>query len=138
MVTTYFIQCHDMPFVKIGRATKSLQKRLATLQIGCPMPLNIIAASRHYSEKELHRQFAPYHHNGEWFRYEGELRDFIALIQSQEPLELTTGDDEGFKTVEIELMLHAAIKEHCQSSGLKLKAWIAETINTALEKEDNQ
>ena len=74
--TIYFITCLD--FVKIGTASDPYM-RLAQLQIGNPFPLvlaAVIEGSLSY-ERHLHKQFAAYDHNGEWFHLKGDLAEFV-------------------------------------------------------------
>jgi hypothetical protein len=71
-------------YVKIGR-TGSFPSRVKTLQAFLPEKLVIygtILCPNEYRrtaiEKQLHKRFKEYPLNGEWFRKEGELADWIA------------------------------------------------------------
>lgn len=65
--------------VKIGKAN-DLTKRLATLQTGCPYKIRLLKVERGgvAVERGYHRRFSALRENGEWFRNEGELADFLA------------------------------------------------------------
>jgi hypothetical protein len=72
----YFIQCGE--FVKIGKADNP-RVRLSELTTGNPLDMKLLYAvpGCENVERSLHRWFRTYHHRGEWFRFEGELRDWI-------------------------------------------------------------
>lgn len=59
--------------VKIGVA-KSVETRIAELQIGSPLPLQLIWKTRggRSLERALHERFAPYRIHGEWFDFGDE------------------------------------------------------------------
>lgn len=66
----YFIKSNDL--VKIGTAER-VNKRLAELQIGNPVKLEvikIISPVKPRFEKELHKKLREYHVRDEWFRIE--------------------------------------------------------------------
>lgn len=65
--------------VKIGKAN-DVTKRLATLQTGCPYKIKLLKVERGgvAVERDYHRRFAALRENGEWFRHEGELAQFLA------------------------------------------------------------
>ena len=71
---TYLIRSGD--YCKIGKAV-NVRKRLAELQCGNPLPLDLIHAHGHDCEKELHERFAPMREKGEWFRIEGDLANYL-------------------------------------------------------------
>lgn len=75
----YFIACEDL--VKIGKAKDPLD-RVRTLQIGCPMRLNVVAFFKHkgYMEADLHKRFRHLHVTGEWFRFTDEIQAVIEEI----------------------------------------------------------
>jgi len=71
------------PFIKIGKATGRPAMRVGQLQAGCPYPIVVIG---HFSggfkeESELHRRFAAYRTQGEWFREEGELAEYVSKFE---------------------------------------------------------
>jgi hypothetical protein len=78
----YFVGCADVELVKIGRA-KDVQKRLVTLQIGCPLELRLLAAfgGGISSERILHQRFAEDRARGEWFRRSRLLDELIRFVQ---------------------------------------------------------
>lgn len=64
----YFIQQGNDGPIKIGYAA-DVEKRLATLQVGNPTPLNLLGVHKGTmkTEKELHKRFAEHRLSGEWF-----------------------------------------------------------------------
>lgn len=72
----YFIRGGDV--VKIGFA-KEVGDRLPKLQTGSPVRLTFLLGieAKQESEGEFHRRFAAYRTQGEWFRMEGALSDFL-------------------------------------------------------------
>jgi hypothetical protein len=74
----YFITDGEM--VKIGFTAQFPEKRLAALQTGCPKPLSLLAFNAEWGrdkELELHQQFERLRTNGEWFKIDSDLRQFI-------------------------------------------------------------
>jgi predicted DNA-binding transcriptional regulator AlpA len=69
-------------YVKIGYTTNPIEFRLAGIQTGTPEKLTVFATVKGTpgEEKALHRRFAIYRTNGEWFRNEGELADYIRSL----------------------------------------------------------
>lgn len=78
-VNVYIIQAGEM--VKIGKAV-NVEKRLRSLQTASPVVLHLVRAIEsddgNRLELELHRRFAKYRENGEWFRLEGALSEWVA------------------------------------------------------------
>jgi hypothetical protein len=72
------------PFVKIGKTSGTPDGRIAALQTGCPYPMTLAAyeSGGLREEAALHCRFAEYRvrPDGEWFRYEGALREYIATV----------------------------------------------------------
>lgn len=64
------------PYVKIG-ITTNLTRRLADLQTPEPVILYAFFEGWLHEELELHKRFAEWRLNGEWFRREGGLDDWI-------------------------------------------------------------
>ena len=64
--------------VKIGFTTE-INNRLYDLRKGVPEPLIVVSVrgGTRKDEAALHRRFAKYRSNGEWFRREGELAAWI-------------------------------------------------------------
>lgn len=84
----YFIRCRQ--FIKIGRA-KNIRQRLADISCTVPFHLELAAivpcesvAQAKESEREHHDRFRFLRYRGEWFRYEGELVEYIRGLQEQE------------------------------------------------------
>lgn len=77
----YFAECGD--FIKIG-FTLSVEKRIASLSTGNPMPISlllVIKAGREF-EQGLHRKFAAIRSRGEWFRKHPDLLTLIDNLRT--------------------------------------------------------
>jgi hypothetical protein len=75
----YFIACEG--FVKIGVTTReSAASRMEALQTGNPFALSIIHTEKggHEKEKRLHERFASLRVRGEWFKYDGQLVEYVS------------------------------------------------------------
>lgn len=73
----YVIQFMD--FIKIGFSSH-LYHRLASLQVGLPLRMKIhrvIEGPGRKRERQLHRRFAQYRTQGEWYRHEGRLAAWV-------------------------------------------------------------
>lgn len=77
----YFIQAGQRGPIKIGKAN-DVEKRLAALQVGNPVRLEIIGVIEceraHRKEAELHRKFSGSRLDGEWFQRSYELENLIS------------------------------------------------------------
>ncbi len=78
----YFIASGDK--VKIG-ITDNIRKRLTALQTSSPTPLRLLASviGDRATECALHRAFAGYRASGEWFHYEGPVRQLVEMIANK-------------------------------------------------------
>lgn len=79
----YFIFNEDSNAMKIGRA-KNVAKRLRTLQTSSPAELELLKAipvegraAAQSLELELHEQFNAFRLNGEWFRADTALKEYV-------------------------------------------------------------
>lgn len=74
----YFIQSDDGP-IKIGWTIRSVENRLATLQIGTHHKLSILATlpGGKYLEKEIQEKFKDIHIRGEWYKNDKNLLNYI-------------------------------------------------------------
>lgn len=79
----YFALNQDSNAIKVGR-TRNLEKRMRTLQISSPARLHLIKFIQIDSyneaealEKSLHQQVSALKLSGEWFKFEGELFEYI-------------------------------------------------------------
>lgn len=84
----YFIGACGADMVKIGTIVDigTIEGRLSRLQTGCPYPLMllfIISPAGRREESKMHRWFAAEHFRGEWYRYRGELKEFLTLSQRE-------------------------------------------------------
>jgi hypothetical protein len=79
----YFIG-GDEGAIKIGVSIAPLE-RLATMQMGCPIPLRILALVEGGTglEKEYHRRFTEDRSHGEWFHRSPEILAEIALLNEE-------------------------------------------------------
>lgn len=70
-------------FCKIG-FTRNVHKRIVEIQIGCPLPLEIfcVVYGTMKTEQLLHKKYKDYRLNGEWFKYEGLLKENIEKTES--------------------------------------------------------
>lgn len=86
----YFIRSGES--VKIG-FTRDVKKRHQQLKTGDPNKTTILASvpGTRDTEAYFHQMFAEYRTTGEWFRYEGELKRFTALM----PARPSTPDRDG-------------------------------------------
>lgn len=93
-MAVYFIKCSLTGLVKIGTA-KQVAQRLAELQTGSPGQLVLIAEIEgdRAEEMRLHAQFHSLRERGEWFRYDGALREYIEnLKQPKKDAPVAPGD----------------------------------------------
>jgi hypothetical protein len=74
----YFFINRMYQFCKIGFSS-NISSRIATIQTGCPFPLEIAGVfdGDMRLERKFHEAFREYNTNGEWFKIEGKLRAFI-------------------------------------------------------------
>ena len=70
-------------FCKIG-FTRNVHKRIVEIQTGCPLPLEIfcVVYGTMKTEQLLHKKYKEYRLNGEWFKYEGLLKENIEKTES--------------------------------------------------------
>jgi hypothetical protein len=83
----YFVEAVGTGTVKIGWCNyERLDRRIASLQTGCPHELKLLTyySDSQAGEKHMHRWFFRYHVHGEWFRHEGELAKYIAELKALE------------------------------------------------------
>ncbi len=79
----YFIVSED-GFVKIGKSRTNPYYRLSSLQTGNPHKLELKLAIKGHPiiEKLMHKLLQKYHYRGEWYRFEGVLKQFITYPHS--------------------------------------------------------
>lgn len=82
---TYFIAVNS-EYVKIGYTQGTVKKRTEDLEKGCPYRYELIGEVPGGKELEqaLHSIFSSYRHKDEWFRYEGDLRNFVTIVRGLE------------------------------------------------------
>lgn len=81
--SVYFIGTTDGLKVKIGKS-KNVQERLNSIQICCPLRLEILAVipyktddDAYAAEQNFHTEFKEYNISGEWFEISGRLKKFL-------------------------------------------------------------
>lgn len=72
---TYFITQGD-DYCKIG-VTKNITHRMSGLQTSSPQKLHLRKTLQGDVERSMHDRFSHLRVRGEWFRYEGALREFV-------------------------------------------------------------
>lgn len=84
MSWVYFIICPEANSVKIGFTRTDPRLRMASLQTGCPLRLDLAMAvpGTREDEEKLHRCFAPLRMRGEWFWNDWKLKDFHSYLGS--------------------------------------------------------
>jgi len=85
--TVYFVQTEspDGP-VKIGYTGRRVRERMAEGQTFAHQELTLLAETygTPADEAKLHRLFAPLRVRGEWFRYDGDLRELVMMLMLDE------------------------------------------------------
>lgn len=79
----YVIGNKEMNICKIG-FTNNIFKRIIAIQTGCPFKLEIfcVVEGSVQTEKKLHEKYKDLRMNGEWFRYEGKLKESVENTES--------------------------------------------------------
>lgn len=91
-MNVYFIKTRDnAQLVKVGKA-KDVQTRLAALQTGSAVGLELVGnilcesdKAAYELEKHIHENFYNLRARGEWFRYSANLRNFIQGCEQKDP-----------------------------------------------------
>lgn len=75
----YIIQAGKDGPIKIGITRNGVKNRIKSLQEGCPEKLRLLHVFKNgeFEEKKLHNLFKHLRIHGEWFKYAGELKEFI-------------------------------------------------------------
>jgi len=73
----YFVRCGD--FVRFSRSSTRADWLLKDLQAHCPLEMTVIkdVPGGLKLQSELEKTFERYHHNGLWYRYEGDLKAWL-------------------------------------------------------------
>lgn len=79
----YVLGNKEMKICKIG-FTNNVFKRIGSIQTGCPFKLEIfcLVEGSVQTEKKLHEKYKDLRMNGEWFRYEGKLKESVENTES--------------------------------------------------------
>lgn len=80
----YFIRLGTSKKVKIGKSFR-VDRRMSSLKHPLLGKLTLLAKvpGGHHEEKAFHKRFAQYRINGEWFKLEGELAEFVAGLRKR-------------------------------------------------------
>ncbi len=84
----YFLLTEDRTLIKVGKTKSPGNTRASKLTGQSPVPLTLIAEIDGYTavEKWFHDRFAPFRTHGEWFRYEGIVKETVeALLTGAHP-----------------------------------------------------
>lgn len=75
----YILGTSSLEYVKIGRTSGDVRRRVGQLQSASPDALRLMFVLRSGAslERDLHARFAKERVSGEWFRVEGDLGAFI-------------------------------------------------------------
>ncbi len=78
----YFLLTADRTMVKIGKTRSPDGVRHSKLVGQSPVPLAVLGEVAGYTavERWFHRRFAAYRTHGEWFRFEGEVRELLEHV----------------------------------------------------------
>lgn len=78
----YAVKAGD--FIKIGFTKGDVRERIAQLQTGCPMELQLIGTGPggRYMESSIHAILKDYRAHGEWFRDEPIVREIFTSIST--------------------------------------------------------
>jgi hypothetical protein len=88
--TIYIIEAPGMGRYKVG-FTGDIRRRFASLQVGSPIPLAVIATfpGNVADEREIHRKYAAFSAHGEWFDLTQEqVAEIITEYGNQTPQEV--------------------------------------------------
>lgn len=79
----YVVGNKEHKVCKIG-FSRNVFKRISGIQTGCPFLLEIfcIINGDIATEKKLHKKYASIKLSGEWFKYEGKLKESISKVES--------------------------------------------------------
>lgn len=77
----YFIEARTAGLVKIGYASNPVD-RMKSIQGMSPVKVSLVGFMEGdmQDERDLHRRFAEYRSHGEWFRFEGDVYDYIKEV----------------------------------------------------------
>lgn len=122
----YFILCQATGRVKCGVASDP-RTRLASLQVGSPTPLKLVAEIDGSESKErlIHRRLERWHIHGEWFHYVPDVCDVIVdeisnylkdLYQSDCLMQETADNPAGARSRPGDPRVNQFLMEHTLSS----------------------
>ena len=119
-VWIYFIKQNTVNgHIKIGLSHGSPKNRMAQLQTGSPVELNLLHffKAERKVESELHARFMHIHERGEWFRETEELLDFISVLKQNGKIPMIQKE---FDHILSELMKSALTESQKKSILLQL------------------
>jgi hypothetical protein len=113
----YFIESGD--YVKVGY-TSDIKNRYKKYVTENPNQIKLLATFKggYDTEKKIHRQLKEYHHRGEWFKFNDEVRELLIQIKKEnanniEPVHIKKKKN---KSRHLETLSH--LKEYATASGL--------------------
>ncbi len=140
--TIYAIGVVGTRYVKIGKTTVPVAQRLQALQIGQPLPLEILAAipvdeNLHHIEQQVHAFLKEERSRGEWFEVSLDmqtLHDLIVraiafLAQQERPIRRGKRDDGLMRTLGERLRLVRLARDLTQERLAELSGLHAITIS---------
>lgn len=76
----YVIGNLNFGLIKIG-FSKNPERRKKGIQTGCPFEVSVLVTFEgdKKTEKMLHHKYRKYNTSGEWFKYEGELKEHLSI-----------------------------------------------------------
>jgi hypothetical protein len=80
----YFVTTEERSFIRIGNSyTGQEHMRRSHLQQGNPKPLLLLGAIKglRKQEQDLHKRFAQYKAEGEWFTFSDEIKRYLKIIK---------------------------------------------------------
>lgn len=81
----YFIGNVEVGMVKIGYCSKDVDKRMSTIQTGCPYKLSLLKTIEKTTlggEAVVQKKFEEYKMIGEWFSLEGDLANYLGVTDN--------------------------------------------------------
>ena len=137
-MTIYFIEACGIDAVKIGFSDSALNRRMADLQVGCPVELVLWASMPGGLRVEagLHAKFRPHNLRGEWFRLSAIQHDVMLLMagvveapRKQPHLGRRKWVDHDYERARQSLLGGASIREAATGAGIPrgtLYEWITQ------------
>jgi Meiotically up-regulated gene 113 len=123
-MTIYFARVSSDGPIKIGVTKTAARQRLASLQIGCPWPIEIIGEAEGdiWHEGILHKVLSEHRMSGEWFSPNAQVLETIHLVVSGQFLWPERVDRQPAPVIELDPRLLAMNEVIDALGGLKAVA----------------